>query len=81
MTKSLSFTEKPLAITETLETEVVMDFLTTQIKQDGTESTVEIMVHSNEKKKQIVLFLEISLNIFSPFVFVGAGGSDKNCTW
>lgn len=41
VSKSLSFTEEPLGIT----TEAVMDLITTQIKEDGLESTVEIVVH------------------------------------
>lgn len=46
VSKSLSFTEESLAITQIAETDVVMDASTTQIKQDGVESTVEIVVHN-----------------------------------
>lgn len=46
VSKSLSFTEESLAIAQTAETDVVMDESTTQIKQDGVESTAEIVVHN-----------------------------------
>lgn len=45
VSKSLSFTEESLAITQVAETEVVMDIITTQVKEDGTGSRVEIVVH------------------------------------
>ncbi|XP_075903134.1 uncharacterized protein LOC142902165 [Nelusetta ayraudi] len=43
VSKSLSFTEESLAITQIAETDVVMDASATQIKQDGVESTGEIV--------------------------------------
>lgn len=45
VSKSLSFTEESLAITQVAEKDVVMDIITTQVKEDGMGSTVEIVVH------------------------------------
>ena len=45
VSKSLSFTEESLVITEMTQTEVVMEAITTQIKKaESMECTVEIVV-------------------------------------
>lgn len=46
VSKSLSFTEESLVITEVTEKDVVMEAVTTQIKEtESMECTVEIVVH------------------------------------
>lgn len=46
VSKSLSFTEKSLVITEVTEKDVVMEAITTQIKEaESMKCTVEIVVH------------------------------------
>lgn len=44
VSKSLSFREESLVITQIAEGDVAMDVTTTQIKEDRVRSTVEVLV-------------------------------------
>lgn len=66
VSKSLSFTEESLVITEMTQTDVVMEAITTQIKEaESMECTVEIVVHYYNffQFKQHVFEKEIILHV------------------
>lgn len=55
VSKSLSFTEESLVITEVAEKDVVMESITTQIKE-AMECTVKIVVHYSNFQSEKHLF-------------------------